>query len=85
MAILGHQSGCCICEEPRKTVKHSGSGRVPPLLRDSTEVEYNTEPKATRNKRIKGNIGITGLASMPWFDVVLGIVPDYMHEILLMG
>lgn len=54
-----------------------------PLLRDSTEVKYNIGPKATRNKRIKGIIGITGLASMPWFDVVLGIVPDYMHGVLM--
>ena len=26
---------------------------------------------------------MTGLAVMPWFDVVLGILPDYMHGVFL--
>lgn len=92
MTMHNGESGCCTCEEPGKTVKQGKGyarcypyrlGGDRPLLRDSTEVKYNIGPKATRNKRIKGIIGITGLASMPWFDVVLGIVPDYMHGVLM--
>lgn len=30
-----------------------------------------------------GVLGVTSLALMPWFDVVLGMVPDYMHGCLL--
>lgn len=26
---------------------------------------------------------VTSLALMPWFDIVLGMVPDYMHGALL--
>ena len=28
-------------------------------------------------------MGVTSLAGMPWFDLVLGMVPDYMHGCLL--
>ena len=28
-------------------------------------------------------IDVTSLANMPWFDIVLGMVPDYMHGCLL--
>lgn len=27
--------------------------------------------------------GISGLSVMPWFDLVDGIVPDYMHGVLM--
>lgn len=32
---------------------------------------------------MKGICGITGLSSMPWFDVVHEMVPDYMHGVLM--
>ena len=92
MTMHNGESGCCTCEEPGRTVKqgkgHSkcypyreGKDRYP--LRDSDDIKCNIGPKAMGNKRIKGIIGITGLASMPWFDVVLGIVPNYMHGVLM--
>lgn len=28
-------------------------------------------------------VDVTSLALMPWFDIVLGMVPDYMHGCLL--
>ena len=35
------------------------------------------------NTRVKGFYDVTPLAKFPWFDLVLGIVPDYMHGVLL--
>lgn len=35
------------------------------------------------NKRIKGIIGIIGLVLMLWFDVVFGIVFDYMYGVFM--
>ena len=32
---------------------------------------------------MKGFHDVTPLAKLPWFDLVLGIVPDYMHGVLL--
>ena len=53
-------------------------------LRDSNDINYNLGPKATAGgKRINVIIGINGLTSMPWFDIVLGIVPDYMYGVLM--
>lgn len=92
MTMHNGESGCCTCEEPGRTVKQGkGHSRCYPYrkdkdrypLRDSDDIKCNIGPKATGNKRIKGIIGTTGLASMPWFDVVLGIVPDYMHGVLM--
>lgn len=92
MTMHNGESGCSTCEEPGKTVKQGkGHSRCYPYrkskdrypLRDSGDIKCNIGPKAAGNKRIKGIIGLTGLASMPWFDVVLGIVPDYMHGVLM--
>lgn len=52
-------------------------------FRNSDDIKKNLGPSATDQKRLKGIIGITGLASMPWFNIVLGIVPDYMHGVLM--
>lgn len=93
MTMHNGESGCCTCEEPGKTVKQGkGHSRCYPHreveerfpLRDSDDIKYNLGPMATaEGKRIKGVLGITGLTSMTWFDVVLGIVPDYMHGVLM--
>ena len=93
MTMHNGESGCCTCEEPGKTVKQGkGHARCYPYrkikekfpLRDSDDIKYNLGPKATaEGKRIKGVHGISGLTSMPWFDMVLGIVPDYMHGVLM--
>ena len=33
--------------------------------------------------RVRGFHDVTPLAKLSWFDLVLGIVPDYMHGVLL--
>lgn len=33
--------------------------------------------------QVAGIFDVTSLALMPWFDIVLGMVPDYMHGCLL--
>jgi hypothetical protein len=78
--------GCCTCEEPGRSVKQ-GKGfarcypyRLPnerPAIRDSDDVKYVKGPSATASARQKGICRVTGLSSMPWFDVVIGVLPDY--------
>ena len=84
--------GCITCEEPGETVKQGkGSARHYPYrpahskakIRSSDDVKYDKGPKPNPSSRLKGITGMTGLAVMSWFDVVLGIVPDYMHGVLL--
>lgn len=84
--------GCSTCEESGESVKQ-GKGYARfypyrasdnrPVIRDTNDVKYIKGANATSAVRIKGICGMTGLASMPWFDVVIGIVPDYMHSVLL--
>ena len=52
-------------------------------MRDSNDIKYVKGPDATSAKRITGICGVTGLAVMPCMDIVLGVVPDYMHGVLL--
>lgn len=33
--------------------------------------------------KVAGIFDVTSLALMPWFDIVVGMVPDYMHGCLL--
>ncbi|XP_070537055.1 uncharacterized protein [Ptychodera flava] len=92
MTMHNGQYGCSTCEEPGETVRQ-GKGyartypyRSPeqqPTIRDSHDVIYEKGTEATPAKRINGICGMTGLALMPWFDVVIGIVPDYMHGVLM--
>lgn len=39
--------------------------------------------KTGQNPHVKGIKGVSTLHAMIWFDIVNGIVPDYMHGILL--
>ncbi|XP_044168176.1 uncharacterized protein LOC122952196 [Acropora millepora] len=92
MAQHNGECGCLTCEEPGVVVKQGkGHTRCYPY-RNHTDVA----PKRTsesfltngiaahkENKKIVGVFGVTSLALMPWFDVVLGMVPDYMHGCLL--
>ena len=54
-----------------------------PDIRDSDDIKFNKSELASPENRIEGIMGLLGLASMPWFDLVLGIVPDYMHGVML--
>lgn len=83
-------SGCITCEEEGFTTKQ-GKGHVrcypfrdpPATLRTSSSVLENALSAVENNTRVKGFHDVTPLAKLPWFDLVLGIVPDYMHGVLL--
>ena len=84
--------GCSTCSEEGIRVKQ-GKGTIqcypyrPPTqrpdIRDSDDIKFNKSELASPENRIEGIVGLSGLASMPWFDLVLGIVPDYMHGVML--
>lgn len=89
MTYFNGQEACITCEEPGLTVKQGkGTARSYPdrngqyTLRKHEEV-LNCMQLATDKKRIKGLKGVSGLASIESFDLVDGIVPDYMHGVLL--
>lgn len=54
-------------------------------LRTSDSILENALSAVENNTRtrVKGFHDVTPLAKLPWFDLVLGIVPDYMHGVLL--
>ena len=52
-------------------------------LRDSDDIKHVLGPRATKQNCVKGICGMTGLAVMPWFDIVVGVVPDYTNAVLL--
>jgi hypothetical protein len=84
--------GCVTCEEPGETVRQGRGHRKSypyrshdqkPPLRNSDDVKYVKGPSASRTNRVKGICGPSGFISMPWFDVVNGVTPDYMHGVLM--
>ncbi len=92
MTMHNGQNGCSTCEEEGKSVKQGkGHARCYPYkvpekranIRDSDDIKNVKGLNATPQRRIQGICGKTGLFSLPEFDVVLGVVPDYMHGILL--
>ena len=91
MTQYNGMSGCSTCEEPGERAQQ-GKGTTqyypsrPPGARAksrSTEAIKNSADHAAVKNQINGVIGHSGLSSMPWFDYVLGIVPEYMHGSLL--
>jgi len=82
--------GCITCKEEGFTTKQ-GKGHVrcypfrdpPATLRTSDSILENALSAVENNTRVKGFYDVTPLAKLPWFDLVLGIVPDYMHGVLL--
>lgn len=92
MTMHNGEFGCSTCEEPGKSVvQGKGHARNYPYrerkkrkpFRQSDDIKFNIAPNATEKDRLKGICGITGLYAMPWFDTVLGIVPEYMHGVLM--
>jgi len=91
MSMHNGEYGCSTCEEPGKVVK-KGKGHVRsyayhppqerPMIRNPADIERAAR-KATPQKRIKGICGVSGLSALPNFDLVNGLVPDYMHGVLL--
>ena len=49
----------------------------------STEVMKNSADDASSEHRINGVISHSGLSAMPWFDYMLGMVPEHMYGSLL--
>ena len=83
---------CSICEEPGQCEKKGkGTVQVYPYCnkhdsypqRDTSDIIANEAPRSSLKDRDTGIIGYSGLIGMEWFDLVLGIVPDYMHGALL--
>lgn len=92
MTMFNGAFGCATCEEEGTVVRHgNGHARCYPYtiaenrpgFRNSDNLKYVKGPMATPQQRIKGVCGISGLSVMPWFDLVEGIVPDYMHGVLM--
>ena len=55
------------------------SFRDPPAtLRTSDSIPENALSAVEKNTRVKGFYDVTPVAKLPWFDLVLGIVPDFM-------
>lgn len=84
----GH-SGCNFCEHPTEPVdgyrKYPVSINVPPSrtdfsIRESMERAMIDDINPTLNKGIKGP---SVLMNLQGFDLVHGVVPDYMHSVLL--
>lgn len=81
--------GCSTCEI-EGTRKGSGKGTAQHYpyedsvkLRDSNEVIRCHMPNATSDDRIKGYKGCSALVALRGFDIVKGVVPEYMHGVLL--
>lgn len=87
------ESGFLTCEEPGIVVKQGKDhARCYPY-----RIPEESSPKRTTDsflanavaahhgprKKVAGIFDVTSLALMPWFDIVVGMVPDYMHGCLL--
>jgi len=92
MTMHNGDYGCITCEEKGLNVKQ-GKGyshcypyrprRQKPPMRESDDLKYVKGVQATRKERIMGICGHSGLLALEYFDMVQGIVPDYMHGVLL--
>ena len=91
MTYYNGQEGCILCEEPGKTVKQ-GKGHARCYPYRDTEERYpsrteesitNNMRDATKTNRVKGFCGRSGLENLASLDLSKGILPDYMHGILL--
>lgn len=90
MTFFNGANACITCEEPGVSVSQgAGRARCYPYrgvrgfpMRDSETVKLNMQ-QASANKRVNGFKGVSGLSTLQSLDLVEGIVPDYMHGILL--
>ncbi|XP_015747175.1 PREDICTED: uncharacterized protein LOC107326937 isoform X1 [Acropora digitifera] len=86
------ESGCVTCEETGIVITQ-GKGHTrcypyrSPMERApkcTTETLLENAFQANeRQRKVAGMVDVTSLALMPWFDIVLGMVPDYMHGCFL--
>ncbi|VDI08666.1 Hypothetical predicted protein [Mytilus galloprovincialis] len=86
------KNSCITCEDPGEVVKQGrGHTRVYPHRNDSDlyKVRNSAEILACglaalqTNKPEMGVKGVSSLHGLEWFDMVWGLVPDYMHGVLL--
>lgn len=91
MSLFNGAQACITCEEPGKMVTQGkGHARCYPYRSEADRYPLRTSDNikremasATDRKRVKGFRGISGLVALDGFDLVRGIVPDYMHGLLL--
>ncbi|KAK3731182.1 hypothetical protein QZH41_019239, partial [Actinostola sp. cb2023] len=86
------KNGCLTCEEPGVVVQQGkGHTRCYPYKvpteaapkRSCQSFLVNAMQGNETKKMVMGVYDVTSLALMEWFDIVLGLVPDYMHGCLL--
>ncbi|XP_048255342.1 uncharacterized protein LOC125381981 [Haliotis rufescens] len=91
MTYYNGTEACITCEEPGVVVQQGrGHSRCYPFrpehekhpFRNDTDVRLSME-RGTERRRSKGFKGKSGLLSLKGFDLVIGVVPDYMHGVLL--
>lgn len=78
--------GCGFCFHPGKYI--CGAVRYPVSEeqhadRNASEMIHDMEEAVRGGHPIRGVKGLSPLVSLPYFDVVHGFVPDYMHCVLL--
>ena len=91
MSYFNGAEACITCEEPGVMVRQGkGHARHYPFRDEQERFPLRTcggvqqcMSHSSERKRVKGFRGISGLVSINSLDLVKGIVPDYMHGILL--
>lgn len=88
MTQFNGQFGCGYClQEGKQVLKGRGSARVYPYenapLRNSNATFEHAEEGMLCGKPVFGVKGPSALMNVPYFDVIHGCPPDYMHAICL--
>ncbi|XP_051807764.1 uncharacterized protein LOC127535044 isoform X2 [Acanthochromis polyacanthus] len=77
--------GCGFCLHPgtlvEKQVKYTVTAEYPE--RESKDMLADMEMAVEQHKSVRGVKGPSPLINMPYFDIVWGFIPDYMHAVLL--
>jgi hypothetical protein len=91
MTLFNGQHGCVTCEEPGESVPNGGGSswcypyrsaadKHPLRTTDNIKIAMAS---GTARHRVQGFKGISGLVALDGFDLMRGVVPDYMHGLLL--
>lgn len=91
MTLFNGERACITCEEPGYVAKQGkGHSRCYPYRSEEEKHQMRTDAtirnameNATDKKRILGFRGKTGLYYLASLDLAVGILPDYMHGVLL--
>ncbi|KAI4799983.1 hypothetical protein KUCAC02_016521 [Chaenocephalus aceratus] len=91
MTLFNGADACITCKEPGLVVRQ-GKGHARSYPYREAHQRYATRlhvdvlaamHTATPKKRVQGFKGVSGLSELQQFDLVHGVVPEYMHGILL--